>query len=125
MVRAGMLAPITHPYPPPGYGSWEGVTHDLTERLVRDGHDVTLFATAASNTEQPLSLPSTNRSTCFPLSSAGSWRTGTSASRSSGRGRMSSKSSTPISTSTCFGMPIGSPALSSPLSTARVEYRAS
>lgn len=54
MVRIGMIAPITHPYPPPGYGPWERVTHDLTERLVRDGHDVTLFATAASVTEAAL-----------------------------------------------------------------------
>jgi glycosyltransferase involved in cell wall biosynthesis len=54
MVRIGMIAPITHPYPPPGYGPWERVTHDLTERLVRDGHDVTLFASAASRTEATL-----------------------------------------------------------------------
>lgn len=49
-----MIAPITHPYPPPGYGPWERVTHDLTEQLVRDGHDVTLFASAASQTEAAL-----------------------------------------------------------------------
>jgi glycosyltransferase involved in cell wall biosynthesis len=54
MVRIGMIAPITHPYPPPGYGPWERVTHDLTEQLVRDGHDVTLFASAASQTEATL-----------------------------------------------------------------------
>lgn len=49
-MRIGMLAPITHPYPPPGYGPWERVTHDLTERLVADGLDVTLFAPAGSVT---------------------------------------------------------------------------
>lgn len=36
-----MIAPITHPYPPQGYGPWERVTHDLTERLVTDGNEVT------------------------------------------------------------------------------------
>jgi glycosyltransferase involved in cell wall biosynthesis len=46
-----MLAPISHPYPPPGYGPWERVTHDLTERLVSYGHDVTLFATASTQTQ--------------------------------------------------------------------------
>ena len=54
MVRIGMLAPITHPYPPLGYGPWERVTHDLTERLVLDGHDVTLFAPAGSETKAEL-----------------------------------------------------------------------
>ena len=47
-LRVGMLAPITHPYPPPGYGPWERVTHDLTETLVEMGHDVTLFAANGS-----------------------------------------------------------------------------
>ena len=54
MTKVGMLAPITHPYPPPGYGPWERVTHDLTERLVAEGHEVTLFATAASETKASL-----------------------------------------------------------------------
>jgi glycosyltransferase involved in cell wall biosynthesis len=30
--------------PPPSYGPWERVSHDLTEQLVALGHDVTLFA---------------------------------------------------------------------------------
>jgi glycosyltransferase involved in cell wall biosynthesis len=54
MARIGMLAPITHPCPPPGYGPWERVAHDLTERLVADGHEVTLFATADSETRASL-----------------------------------------------------------------------
>jgi glycosyltransferase involved in cell wall biosynthesis len=54
VVRVGMIAPITHPYPPPGYGPWEKVTHDLTERLVHDGHEVTLFAAAGSETRAAL-----------------------------------------------------------------------
>lgn len=48
--RIAMIAPITHPYPPPSYGPWERVTHDLTEQLVLLGHDVTLFAPKGSNT---------------------------------------------------------------------------
>jgi glycosyltransferase involved in cell wall biosynthesis len=50
ILRVGMIAPISHPYPPGGYGPWEQVTHDLTERLVADGHDVTLFAPRGSVT---------------------------------------------------------------------------
>jgi glycosyltransferase involved in cell wall biosynthesis len=54
MLRIGMIAPVTHPYPPPGYGPWERVTHDLTESLVELGHDVTLFAAAGSETRANL-----------------------------------------------------------------------
>ncbi len=49
-LRIGMLAPITHSYPPEGYGPWERVTYDLTESLVAAGHDVTLFAAEGSQT---------------------------------------------------------------------------
>lgn len=69
MARVAMIAPITHPYPPPGYGPWERVTHDLTERLVADGHEVTLFATSQTKTaarpvvtaETPLSAVAPSR----------------------------------------------------------------
>ena len=53
-VRVGMISPITHEYDPTGYGPWERVTHDLTERLVADGVDVTLFAPAESSTRARL-----------------------------------------------------------------------
>lgn len=43
-MRIAMLAPINWPLPPSGYGPWELVAHNLTEELVRLGHDVTLFA---------------------------------------------------------------------------------
>ncbi len=43
-MRIAMLAPISWPLPPTGYGPWELVAHNLTEELVRLGHDVTLFA---------------------------------------------------------------------------------
>lgn len=39
-----MLAPINWPIPPAGYGPWEQVACNLTEGLVKLGHDVTLFA---------------------------------------------------------------------------------
>ena len=45
-----MLAPIAWSVPPRGYGPWELVTSLLTEGLVRRGVDVTLFATADSQT---------------------------------------------------------------------------
>lgn len=43
-MRIAMLAPISWPLPPTGYGPWEQVAHNLTEELVKLGHDVTLFA---------------------------------------------------------------------------------
>ncbi len=49
-MRIGMLAPISWPLPPDGYGPWEQVAYNLTEELVKLGHDVTLFAAAGSNT---------------------------------------------------------------------------
>ena len=39
-----MLAPISWPLPPSGYGPWEQVAYNLTEELVKLGHEVTLFA---------------------------------------------------------------------------------
>ena len=43
-MRIAMLAPISRPLPPDGYGPWELVASNLTEALVEIGHDVTLFA---------------------------------------------------------------------------------
>jgi glycosyltransferase involved in cell wall biosynthesis len=53
-LRVGMLAPVTHPYDPVGYGPWERVTHDLTESLVGMGVEVSLFAASGSVTEAHL-----------------------------------------------------------------------
>jgi glycosyltransferase involved in cell wall biosynthesis len=53
-LRIGMLAPISHPVPPPGYGPWERVASDLVEELVALGHEVTLFAAAGSQTSAEL-----------------------------------------------------------------------
>ncbi len=50
-----MLAPIAWRVPPRHYGPWERVVSLLTEGLVRAGVDVTLFATADSQTDAHLS----------------------------------------------------------------------
>ena len=68
-MRLGMLAPISHRYPPDGYGPWERVTHDLTERLIESGIEVTLFAAADSITTAELvaTLPSSLERVPGPL----------------------------------------------------------
>ncbi len=49
-MRIAMLAPIAWRTPPRHYGPWEFMTSLLTEKLVEKGIDVTLFATADSQT---------------------------------------------------------------------------
>ena len=49
-MRIAMLAPISWRTPPRDYGPWERVVSLLTEGLVREGVDVTLFATGDSQT---------------------------------------------------------------------------
>ena len=53
-MHIAMLAPIAWRTPPRHYGPWESVTSLLTEGLVARGHDVTLFATADSQTSGAL-----------------------------------------------------------------------
>ena len=53
-LKIAMLAPISWPVPPPGYGPWEKVVWSLTEELVGRGHEVTLFAAAGSRTSAQL-----------------------------------------------------------------------
>jgi glycosyltransferase involved in cell wall biosynthesis len=53
-MKLAMLAPIAWRTPPRHYGPWERVTSLLTEGLVRRGVDVTLFATADSETSAAL-----------------------------------------------------------------------
>ncbi len=53
-MRIAMLAPISWPLPPSGYGPWELVAHNLTEALVDLGHDVTLFAAGGSTSRANL-----------------------------------------------------------------------
>ena len=49
-LRVGILAPISWRVPPRRYGPWERAVSLLTEGLVERGVDVTLFATADSQT---------------------------------------------------------------------------
>lgn len=53
-MRVAMLAPIAWRTPPRHYGPWEQVTSLLTEALVAQGVDVTLFATLDSVTTAAL-----------------------------------------------------------------------
>jgi hypothetical protein len=50
IMHIAMLSPIAWRTPPRHYGPWESVASLLTEGLVSRGHDVTLFATADSQT---------------------------------------------------------------------------
>ncbi len=53
-MRIAQLAPLAESVPPKGYGGTELVVSQLTEELVRRGHEVTLFATADSETKADL-----------------------------------------------------------------------
>ena len=53
-MKIGMLGPIAWRTPPRHYGPWEFFVHLLTEGLVAEGVDVTLFATADSITSARL-----------------------------------------------------------------------
>jgi len=53
-MRIAMLSPIAWRTPPRHYGPWESVVSLLTEGLVSRGFDVTLFATADSQTSGKL-----------------------------------------------------------------------
>jgi glycosyltransferase involved in cell wall biosynthesis len=53
-MRIAMLSPIAWRTPPRHYGPWENVVSLLTETLVARGVDVTLFATADSETRAKL-----------------------------------------------------------------------
>lgn len=47
-LRLAVLAPISWPAPPPGYGPWEQIAWSVADGMRRRGLDVTLFATADS-----------------------------------------------------------------------------
>ena len=53
-MKIAVLAPITWRTPPANYGPWEQVASVLTEALVKNGMDVTLFATGDSVTQAKL-----------------------------------------------------------------------
>jgi glycosyltransferase involved in cell wall biosynthesis len=47
-LRLAVLAPISWPTPPPGYGPWEQVAANIANGMAARGADVTLFATGNS-----------------------------------------------------------------------------
>lgn len=49
-MRLAILAPISWPTPPRGYGPWEQIAHDVATGMARRGCDVTLFASGNSTT---------------------------------------------------------------------------
>ena len=53
-MRIAQVAPLFIPVPPPEYGGTERVISALTEQLVKDGHEVTLFASGDSQTSGQL-----------------------------------------------------------------------
>jgi glycosyltransferase involved in cell wall biosynthesis len=53
-MRIAQIAPLTEAVPPKLYGGTERVVHWLTEELVAQGHDVTLFASGDSVTSAKL-----------------------------------------------------------------------
>jgi glycosyltransferase involved in cell wall biosynthesis len=59
-MRIAQLAPPFERVPPRGYGGTERVIHSLTEELVRRRHEVTLFASADSETSARL-VPTVER----------------------------------------------------------------
>ena len=59
-MRIAQVAPMYEAVPPHRYGGTERVVSYLTEELVRQGHDVTLFASGDSRTSATL-VPTTDR----------------------------------------------------------------
>ena len=53
-MRIAQVAPLYESCPPQLYGGTERVVSCLTEELVRQGHEVTLFASGDSQTEATL-----------------------------------------------------------------------
>jgi hypothetical protein len=53
-MKIAQVAPLFESVPPQGYGGTERVVSYLTEELVRQGHQVTLFASGDSITQARL-----------------------------------------------------------------------
>ena len=53
-MRIAQVAPLSVATPPHGYGGTERIISGLTEALVKQGHEVTLFATGDSQTSARL-----------------------------------------------------------------------
>ncbi len=53
-MKIAQIAPFEEPVPPKKYGGTERIVYHLTEELVKNGHNVTLFATGDSKTSAKL-----------------------------------------------------------------------
>lgn len=53
-MKIGVIAPLYYPVPPKTYGGTESVVYYLAEGLVKNGHDVTLFACEGSSVSAKL-----------------------------------------------------------------------
>ena len=53
-MKIAQVSPLFESVPPRAYGGTERVVHYLTEELVQQGHDVTLYATGDSQTSAQL-----------------------------------------------------------------------
>src|SRR5262249_53355429 len=67
-MRIAQVAPIFESVPPKLYGGTERVVSYLTEELVRQGHDVTLYASGDSRTRARLVATSAQASRLDPAS---------------------------------------------------------
>ena len=54
-MKIAQIAPLAESVPPQLYGGTERIVSYLTEELVRQGHDVTLFASGDSRTAAQIS----------------------------------------------------------------------
>jgi glycosyltransferase involved in cell wall biosynthesis len=63
-MRIAQVVPLQVAVPPKAYGGTERVVYNLTEALVRLGHDVTLFASGDSHTSARL-VPMIDQALCF------------------------------------------------------------
>ena len=59
-MRIAQIAPLAESCPPKLYGGTERIVHFLTEELVRQGHEVTLFASGDSQTAAAPDLKNKN-----------------------------------------------------------------
>src|SRR3954464_4891100 len=59
-MRIAQIAPLFESVPPKLYGGTERVVSYLTEELIRQGHNVTLFASGDSTTRAKLVSPCKN-----------------------------------------------------------------
>ena len=65
-MRIAQVAPLAESVPPKAYGGTERIVSYLTEELVRQGHEVTLFASGDSTTRRSC-IPSFPRRCADPF----------------------------------------------------------